>query len=77
MPAQHPFLDLDLIELVLGLPPEHGFDAGFSRPLLRRAMREIVPDEVRLRREKTYFDPLLDDCLAAERSTAAVRPVSG
>ncbi|HZB30800.1 MAG TPA: asparagine synthase-related protein [Streptosporangiaceae bacterium] len=66
MPAQHPFLDLDLIQLVLRLPPEHGFDADLSRPVLRRAMHGIVPDEVRLRRGKTYFDPLLADCVAGE-----------
>jgi asparagine synthase (glutamine-hydrolysing) len=73
MPARHPFLDLDLIELVLRLPPEHGFDAGFTRPLLRRAMRGSVPDEVRLRRDKTYFDPLLDDCLATEDRQGVTR----
>jgi asparagine synthase (glutamine-hydrolysing) len=66
MPAQHPFIDLDLIEHVLRLPPEHGFDPYFSRPVLRQAMRGIVPEEVRLRRDKTYFDPLLDDCVAVE-----------
>jgi asparagine synthase (glutamine-hydrolysing) len=66
MPAQHPFIDLDLIEHVLRLPPEHGFDPYFSRPVLRRAMRGSVPEEVRLRRDKTYFDPLLDDCVAVE-----------
>ena len=66
MPAQHPFLDLDLIELVLRLPPEHGFDSRLSRPLLRRAMRGIVPEEVRMRRDKTYFDPLLVDCVAGQ-----------
>jgi asparagine synthase (glutamine-hydrolysing) len=66
MPAQHPFLDLDLIEHILTLPPEHGFDPYLTRPVLRQAMRGIVPDEVRLRRDKTYFDPLLDECVAVE-----------
>jgi asparagine synthase (glutamine-hydrolysing) len=66
VPAQHPFLDVDLIELVLRLPPEHGFDAHLSRPVLRRAMHGIVPEEVRMRRDKTYFDPLLADCVAGE-----------
>ena len=73
MPAHHPFLDLDLIELVLRLPPEHGFDAMFSRPLLRKAMHGSVPDEVRLRRDKTYFDPLLDHCLATEDRQGVTR----
>ncbi len=63
--AQHPFLDLDLIETVLRLPPEHGFDPNLTRPLLRNAMRGLVPEPVRMRRGKSYFDPLLIDRLAA------------
>jgi asparagine synthase (glutamine-hydrolysing) len=73
VPAQHPFLDVDLIELVLRLPPEHGFDPYFNRPLLRRAMRGIVPDEVRTRRGKTYFDPLLVDCVGGEDRRLVMR----
>jgi asparagine synthase (glutamine-hydrolysing) len=64
VPAHHPFLDLDLIETVLRLPPEHAFDPRLSRPLLRHAMRGLVPEPVRMRGRKSYFDPLLIDCLA-------------
>jgi asparagine synthase (glutamine-hydrolysing) len=64
LPAQHPFLDLDLIETVLALPPEHGFDPNLTRPLLRDAVRGLVPERIRVRRGKSYFDPLLIDCLA-------------
>ena len=73
MPAQHPFLDLDLIDLVLRLPPEHGFDPHVSRPVLRRAMRGMVPEAVRMRRDKTYFDPLLVDCFLGEDRTAVTQ----
>jgi asparagine synthase (glutamine-hydrolysing) len=66
IPAHHPFLDLDLIELVLRLPPELGFDPNRNRPLLRRAMSEIMPEEILERRDKSYFDPLLVDCLAMD-----------
>jgi len=60
----HPFLDdLDLIELVLRLPPELSFDSELDRPLLRAAMAGLVPDEVRLRREKSYFNALFETCL--------------
>jgi asparagine synthase (glutamine-hydrolysing) len=55
----HPFLDVDLVELVLGLPPEFAFDRVLDRPLLRRAMAGMLPDPVRLRRDKVYFDALL------------------
>ena len=60
---RHPFLDLELIELVLRIPPELAFDPVFTRPLLREAMAGLVPDEVRLRRGKSYFDRLLRDAL--------------
>ena len=60
----HPLLeDLDLVRLVLGLPPELSFDARLDRPLLRAAMAGLVPDAVRLRREKSYFNALFESCL--------------
>jgi asparagine synthase (glutamine-hydrolysing) len=61
----HPLLDdLDLIELVLRLPPDASFDAEFDRPLLREATNGLLPDSIRLRRDKTYFNQLFVDCLA-------------
>jgi len=56
MEMRHPFADVDLVELVLGLPHELAYDPRFSRPLVRDAMRGIVPDELRLRRSKSFFD---------------------
>jgi asparagine synthase (glutamine-hydrolysing) len=59
----HPFLDVDLIELVLGLPPQFAFDARLDRALLREAMRGVLPERVRLREGKVYFGGLLRDAL--------------
>jgi asparagine synthase (glutamine-hydrolysing) len=59
----HPLLDVRLIELALGLPPELAFDARLDRPVLRGAMAGLLPDEVRLRASKVYFDRLLVDAL--------------
>jgi asparagine synthase (glutamine-hydrolysing) len=57
--SRHPFLDdLDLIELALRIPPELVFDPTFDRPLLREAVRGLVPDEIRLRAEKTDLTDL-------------------
>ncbi len=59
----HPWRDLDLIELVLGLPPELNFDAVHDRPLARAAMSGVIPDGVRLADEKPFFNVLLDEAL--------------
>jgi asparagine synthase (glutamine-hydrolysing) len=56
MEMRHPFADVDLVELVLALPHELAYDPRFSRPLVRDAMQGIVPEELRLRRSKSFFD---------------------
>jgi asparagine synthase (glutamine-hydrolysing) len=61
----HPYFDdLELVELALGLPPELAFDPELDRPLLRAATAGLVPDAVRLRRSKSYFDELFRETLA-------------
>jgi asparagine synthase (glutamine-hydrolysing) len=57
--ARHPLLDLDVIELVLGQPPETSFDPHRNRPLLRTAMTGLLPHSVRARTEKARFDSLI------------------
>jgi asparagine synthase (glutamine-hydrolysing) len=55
----HPLLDdVDLIELVLTLPPDIAFDPDLDRPLLRDCMVGKLPDSVRLRPRKSTFDEL-------------------
>jgi asparagine synthase (glutamine-hydrolysing) len=61
--ARHPLLDLDLVELGLRQPPLATLDATFNRPVLRAAMRDLLPDSVRLRPEKARFEALVADCL--------------
>jgi asparagine synthase (glutamine-hydrolysing) len=73
----HPFLDVDLIELVLGLPPQLAFDAELDRRLLREAMRGPLPESVRLRRGKVYFGALLRDALLGPDHDAVERVLTG
>jgi asparagine synthetase B (glutamine-hydrolysing) len=62
--GRHPFLqDLDLIRLVLSLPPELAFDATLDRPLLRRSVAGIVPDEIRLTQRKPVFTGIFIDAM--------------
>jgi asparagine synthase (glutamine-hydrolysing) len=74
LPGRHPYFeDLDLIERVLSIPPETSFDASFDRPLLRRAMEGRLPEEVRLRRQKSYFNALVHRVLATTDRQALLR----
>jgi asparagine synthase (glutamine-hydrolysing) len=61
--ARHPLFDLDLIGAVMADPPLDSFDPHLSRPLLRACAHRIVPDQVRLRPQKAWFDSLIVDCL--------------
>jgi asparagine synthase (glutamine-hydrolysing) len=69
--ARHPLLDVDLIELVLALPPELAFDARLSRPLLRESVRGLIPEELRLRPTKSSFDALFHELLSGPDLAAA------
>lgn len=54
--SRRPFADVDLWEFVLGLPAEVKFPGRRTKPLLRRAMRGLLPDELIDRKDKTFFD---------------------
>jgi hypothetical protein len=59
----HPFLDADLVEVMLGLPPQFAFDARLDRMLLRTALDGLLPEQVLQREDKVYFGALLRDSL--------------
>ncbi|WP_263818881.1 lasso peptide isopeptide bond-forming cyclase [Salinibacter sp.] len=50
--ARHPFMDKRLIEFCLGLPPQQSLSKGWSRAVMRRAMKGVVPEPIRQRTEK-------------------------
>jgi asparagine synthase (glutamine-hydrolysing) len=65
--TRHPLLDdLDLIELVLRIPPELSFHADLNRPLARAAVAGLVPDAIRLRPDKSELDALFVDSLEGD-----------
>ncbi len=47
--ARYPHYDRRLAEFCLGLPPEQKLRQGWSRAILRNAMHQILPEEVRWR----------------------------
>lgn len=74
--ARHPLFDLDLLQLMLAQPPRLSFDPHLNRPLLRGAMQGLLPDSVRLRPGKAWFDSLIIDSLTGP-DAGAVRALLG
>ena len=50
----YPYLDKDLVEFLLRVPPERLLKPKRRRYLMRRALRDIVPREILERRRKAY-----------------------
>jgi asparagine synthase (glutamine-hydrolysing) len=71
--ARHPLFDLDLLELCLRQPPLATFDRYRDRPVLRAAMAGLLPDAVRLRPGKAWFNSVIVDCLAGPDGVATRR----
>ena len=53
--SRAPFLDVDLVEFLHGLPDEFRYARGESKRVLRHAVRGIVPNSVIDRRDKMGF----------------------
>jgi asparagine synthase (glutamine-hydrolysing) len=55
-----PFMDYRLVNFTFSLPAESKVDGGFTKRVLRDAMRGLLPEEVRTRKTKLGFNsPLL------------------
>lgn len=53
----YPLIDRRLVELLLTIPSEHFYSGGRKRGLIREAMRDILPETVRLRSDKGWYSP--------------------
>ena len=54
--SRHPFLDYRLVEFAVNCPPDLKLRDGWSKWILRNAMKDILPEKVRLRTTKLGFD---------------------
>jgi asparagine synthase (glutamine-hydrolysing) len=64
---------VDLVELMLRVPPEANFDPVLTRPLVREALRGALPPAVLARREKGDFSALQHRTLLAPENLQAIR----
>ena len=59
--ARHPFKDRRVFEFAVQLPESQRFRDGLGKFVLRQAMRELLPEEVRQRTGKATFNHTLND----------------
>ncbi|MGN7479747.1 asparagine synthase (glutamine-hydrolyzing) [Solibacillus silvestris] len=50
-----PFLDYRLVEFILGLPDSFKLSDGITKKVLREGMKDILPEEIRMRMDKLGF----------------------
>lgn len=55
--SRYPFFDRRLMEFCLALPANQKLQHGWTRVIMRRAMAEILPDEIRWRIDKANLSP--------------------
>jgi asparagine synthase (glutamine-hydrolysing) len=56
--ARYPFRDRGVVELMLRVPSDQLYRPGLARPILREAMRGMLPEEARMRAGKTSLAAL-------------------
>ncbi len=49
----YPLWDIDMLEFYYSLPPEYKFRNGMGRAIYRDAMKGLLPEKIRLRKDKT------------------------
>jgi len=60
---RYPMLDKRLVEFCVSLPASQKMSQGWTRAVFRRAMQNVVPDEVRWRGGKALFTGVFEQCL--------------
>ncbi len=56
-----PFMDYRIVEFIFSLPPESKVGNGYTKLVLREAMKDLLPDETRLNKLKIGFNaPIVD-----------------
>jgi len=64
--ARVPFLDYRLVEKIMSTPAELLINKGMTKYLLREAMRETLPEAIRMRKDKVGFSTPQDEWFRSE-----------
>jgi len=60
MDCRLPFFDRRLVEFLFALPEEQRWENEWTKTVLRRAMDGVLPDSVRIRKDKAEFSSTID-----------------
>jgi asparagine synthase (glutamine-hydrolysing) len=58
--SRHPFFDRRLVELLLAVPEEQRWYGEWTKVILKRSLRGILPEPVRIRKDKVEFSSAVD-----------------
>jgi len=73
--SRTPFLDYRLVEFVYSLPSEYKIRNGFTKHLIRKNLKDIIPESVRIRRDKTGFMSPLNEWLREEEFIKLIKDI--
>ena len=71
--SRTPFLDYRLVEYTLRTEDSAKIKNGYTKSILREAMKGILPEPIRLRRDKKGFSTPQDEWFREERFQKLVR----
>lgn len=66
--ARTPFLDFRLVEFIFNLPAHFKISQGFTKRILREALKGVLPEIIRLRTDKLGFATAEETWMCDERS---------
>lgn len=67
--SRFPFMDYRFVEAVFSLPLQSRVGKGYTKRILREAMKGILPDIIRLKKRKTGFNAPFSDWLRGDLRT--------
>jgi asparagine synthase (glutamine-hydrolysing) len=73
--ARVPFLDHRLVEKTLSLPDNNIIYRGITKYILREAMKNILPENIRTRRDKIGFETPEDDWFRSDEFSSYVQMI--
>ncbi|WP_415376874.1 asparagine synthase (glutamine-hydrolyzing) [Patiriisocius sp. Uisw_017] len=66
--ARVPFLDYRLVEFSLNIPSEQKIGNGFTKTIMRDAMKDYVPHDIFMRRDKIGFSTPIEEQMVDKKS---------